>query len=171
MRRGYDTVALCKKTAPVKGTSAACSSAILDKETHQMKKAMIVPVLLVCIGLLSVGAHATVEWQSMQTIELAKELVDVAVTPDGRWAFALTAEGDVLIYSAAGKLEDTLHVGGGFDRIACSASGDRIYLSNRAAGRLQIVEIEFVKEIDTAGSPFLGPPKAPVTVVVFSEFQ
>ena len=136
-----------------------------------MKRAMIVPGLLICIGLLTVSAHATVEWQSIQTIEMRKELVDVAVTPDGRWTFALTGNGDVLIYSAAGKLEDTLHVGGGFDGIACSVSGDRIYLSNRAAGKLQIVEVEFVKEINTAGSPFMGPSEAPVKVVVFSEFQ
>jgi len=136
-----------------------------------MKRARIVPGLSICFGLLTVGAHATVKWQSIQTIEMRKELVDVAVTPDGRWTFALTANGDVLIYSAVGKLEDTLHVGGGFDRVACSVSGDKIYLSNLAAGRLQIVEIEFVKTIDTAGSPFLGPPGAPVTVVVFSEFQ
>ena len=136
-----------------------------------MKRAMIVPVLLVCIGLLTVGAHATVDWQSSQTIQIGRTLLDIAVTPDGRWTFALTPDGDVLIYSAAGKLEDTLHVGGGFEGIACSASGDKIYLSNRAAGRLQIVEIEFVKEIDTAGSPFLGPSGAPVTVVVFSDFQ
>jgi len=136
-----------------------------------MKRAMIVPGLLICIGLLTASAHATVEWQSIQTIEIRKELVAVAVTPDGRWTFALTGNGDVLIYSAAGKLEDTLHVGGAFDGIACSASGDKIYLSNRAAGKVQIVEVEFLKEIDTAGSPFLGPPEAPVKVVVFSEFQ
>jgi len=136
-----------------------------------MKRAMIAPVLLVCIGLLPVGAHATVEWQSIQTIEIGKKLVDVAVTPDGRWTFALTADGDVLIYSAAGKLEDRLQVGGGFDGIACSATGDKIYLSNRVAGKLQIIEVEFVREINTAGSPFLGPPEAPVTVVVFSDFQ
>jgi hypothetical protein len=141
------------------------------KEAHQMKRAMIAPVLLVCIGLLTVGAHATVDWQSGQTIQIGKGLLDVAVTPDGKWTFALTSGGDVLIYSAAGKLEDTLHVGEGFDGIACSAGGDKIYLSNRGAGRLQVVDIEFVKEIDTAGSPFLGPPGAPVTVVVFSEFQ
>ncbi len=133
---------------------------------------MILPVLVLgMVGVLTLGAHATVGWQSIQTFEMKKGLVDVAVTPDGRWTFALTANGDVLIYSTAGKLEDTLHVGGGFDRIACSAAGDRIYLSSRAAGRLQIVEIEFGKEINTADSPFLGPPEAPVTVVVFSEFQ
>jgi hypothetical protein len=112
-----------------------------------------------------------VEWQSIQTIEIGKKLVDVAVTPDGRLTFALTADGDVLIYSAAGKLQDKVQVGAGFDGIACSATGDKIYLSNRAAGKLQIVEVEFVREINTAGSPFLGPPEAPVTLVVFSDFQ
>jgi DNA-binding beta-propeller fold protein YncE len=136
-----------------------------------MQRAMIAPVLLVCIGLLPVGAHATVEWQSIQTIEIGKRLVDVAVTPDGRRTFVLTADGNVLIYSAAGKLEDMLQVGAGFDGISCSADGDRVYLSNRAAGKLQIVEVDFIREINTAGSPFLGPPDAPVTVVVFSDFQ
>jgi len=136
-----------------------------------MKRPMIAPVLLLCLGLLPAGARATVEWQSIQTIEIGKKLVDVAVTPDGRLTFALTADGDVLIYSAAGKLQDKVQVGAGFDGIACSATGDKIYLSNRAAGKLQIVEVEFVREINTAGSPFLGPPEAPVTLVVFSDFQ
>lgn len=136
-----------------------------------MKRAMIAPVLLVCLGLLPAGAHGTAEWHSSQAIEIGKKLLDVAVTPDGRLAFALTADGEVFIYSAAGKLEDKLQVGVGFDGIACSATGDKIYLSNRAAGKLQIVEVEFIREIDTAGSPFLGPPEAPVTLVVFSDFQ
>jgi len=136
-----------------------------------MKRAMIAAALLVCLGLLTVGAHAAVEWQSIQTIETGKKLVDVAVTPDGRRTFALTADGEVLVYAAAGRLEDTLQVGVGFDGISCSAIGDRIYLSNRAAGKLQIVEVIFVRDINTAGSPFLGPPEAPVTVVVFSDFQ
>jgi len=129
-------------------------------------------MLLICgFVLLTNSAHSTVEWQIVRTMELKQEFVDVAVTPDGRWTFALTAEGDVLIYSAAGKLEDTLHVGGRFDKITSSASGDKIYLSNQKAATLQIIAVEFVKEIDTSSAPFQGPPEARVAIVVFDDFQ
>lgn len=137
-----------------------------------IKKAPIIITLLLCaVVLLTNNASATVEWQTLKTLEFNQKLVDVAVTPDGRWTFALTVGGDILIYSAAGKLEDTLNVGGKFDGISSSASGDKIFLSNRTAGTVQIIAVEFVKEIDTSNAPFQGPPEAPVAIVVFDDFQ
>lgn len=137
-----------------------------------MKRALTLLMLLICgFVLLTNSAHSTVEWQIVRTMELKQEFVDVAVTPDGRWTFALTAGGDVLIYSAAGKLEDTLKVGGSFDGITSSPGGDKIYLSNRTAGTVQIIAVEFVKEIDTSTAPFKGPADAPVTIAVFNDFQ
>ena len=116
-------------------------------------------------------ASAGVDWQTVRTIELEKALADLAITPDGQRTFALTDDGDVLVYSAAGKPEGRLEVGGGFDRIGTSPSGDKIYLTDRTHGTQRVVEVEFVQQIDTAGAPFKGPAGAPVTVVVFDDFQ
>jgi hypothetical protein len=137
-----------------------------------MKKALSLAMLLLCwMIFLTTSADAAVEWQTLKTLELNEKLVDVAITPDGRWTFALTAGGDVLVYSAAGKLEDTLNVGGKFDGISSSAQGDKIFLTNRTAGTVQIIAVEFVKEIDTSTAPIQGPPDAPVTIAVFDDFQ
>jgi hypothetical protein len=137
-----------------------------------MKRALGPFILLTCgFLLLNSTAYATVDWQIIKTLELKQAFIDVAVTPDGRWTFALTAEGDVLIYSAAGKLEGTLNVQGKFDKISTSANGDKIYLSDQEAATLKIIAVEFVKEIDTNNAPFKGPADAPVTIAVFNDFQ
>jgi hypothetical protein len=64
-----------------------------------------------------------------------------------------------------------MDVGKGFDRLWHIQGSDVLLLSNREKKTVQIIELNFVEQIDISGSPFRGPENAPVVVAVFSDFE
>ncbi len=137
-----------------------------------MKSIFVLSVMAFCAVALFTGpADGKVAWQSLSSMEMTKEFRDITSTMDGQWTFILTAKGDILIYSSAGKLEDTIRTEGSFDSISCSAAGDKLFLSTRSEGTLRVLSLEFLKQIDAQGSPFQGPPEAPIEIIVFTDFQ
>jgi len=130
--------------------------------------------LVLCLGLqlpLALPAQATVETNSIRSLKSSGSPVDTAVSADGHLFFVLTSQGQVEIYEMNGALKDTIKIDGPADRIASSPSGDQLFLSDKATGAINMVAVNFIQDIDTAGSPFKGPEKAPVVVTVFSDFQ
>lgn len=134
------------------------------------KIAMLAVVLFLVCGL-SPRADAVVEWNRGNTLKLKEPPVDIAVSSRGRWIFVLTQGGKVAIYAADGRLQDTITVGGGIDGIEAGAREDVLLLTNRTAGTVEEIHLEFIQEINTKGSPFKGPADAPVVVCVFTDFQ
>lgn len=116
-------------------------------------------------------ASATVDWETGPTLSPDKPPLDVAASVDGKWTFVLTEGGKVDIYSADGKLNDTIPVDPTMNRLAVPGRGEKIILSSSKSKKVQEILVEYVMNIPTAGDPFLGPANAPVEVVVFSDFQ
>ncbi len=116
-------------------------------------------------------AMADIEWEVLNSLALDEAPVDLAVSPDGQRAFVLTRTGEVLIYSGSGKLEGRMQLKDKADRIAVSPKGDLLFLTSSSGKTLQIASVQYVQDIEVGGSPFMGPPDAPVVVAVFSDFQ
>jgi DNA-binding beta-propeller fold protein YncE len=114
---------------------------------------------------------AAVESSVILTLDLENPPLDVAVSPDGEKLYILTDNGDILIYSAKGKLSDTVKVDNDIDGIRVSRSGDVLFLSSQKRKQVQVVLLDFIQVIDVAGSPYKGPDNAPVVITVFSDFQ
>lgn len=57
------------------------------------------------------------------------------------------------------------------DQIRVAPKGDSLFLNSRENKTIQIVNLDFVVDIDVAGSPFKGREDAPVTIAVFNDFQ
>ena len=130
---------------------------------------MILSAALVCY--LSVTAKAEVDWEVANALQLDETPLDVAHSPNNEYIYILTDEAKVLIYSADNKLIGTVPVDPSVTDIAVSARGDQLYLINAKRKTLNTLDINFIVDINVAGSPFLGPAGAKVTVVVFSDFQ
>ena len=64
-----------------------------------------------------------------------------------------------------------MDVGQEYDRFWHIQGSDVLLLSSRKNKTVQILELNFVEQIDTSGSPFRGPENAPVVVAVFSDFE
>jgi hypothetical protein len=44
-------------------------------------------------------------------------------------------------------------------------------VTNRETRRVEIVQIDILREINLSGAPFKGREQAPVVIAVFSDFQ
>ena len=130
----------------------------------------------VCVGIFLVVAavsvcYAEVEWQIINTLTIDGTPLDMAISPDGRFIYVLTEDGNIRIYSAGGTLQDTVAVGPQIDRIKLGPKGEHLIVSSRKNKTLQIISLNFVHNISSSGSPTRGPKDAPVVISVFSDFQ
>lgn len=126
-----------------------------------------------CLVLFSFlpEAQAKTQWEVHQNLKLKDTPVDFQVSSDGRWLYVLSEEGKLLIYSAAGKLKDTIAVDPDVDGIKTGPREGVLFLVNSKDKTLQVVGVSISEEIDIKGSPVKGPLSAPVTIAVFSDFQ
>lgn len=138
------------------------------------KNRILLPIFAVTLALLvfsAVPGMAAVEWEIQKSLTPGARPLDVAVSADGRSVYVLTDDGNILIYGSDGVLRDKIAIGPQAERIAVDPDGERLYVTNRQTKRVDVVQVDVVYNIKTAGSPFKGREKAPVVVTVFSDFQ
>lgn len=115
--------------------------------------------------------QAAVEISIEKTMQTDAAPIAVSVSADGRTTFVLTDNGKVLVFDDRGQLTESIEVGSHIDGIDIDPSGERLYATSRQNKTVDIIQLNFIKQIDTGGAEFKGPADAPVTVAVFSEFQ
>jgi hypothetical protein len=114
---------------------------------------------------------AALDWNVIQTFNLKDPPLDVAFSTSRNKVFVLTDKGQIQVYEPNGTLEETVGVGEEVDRLWHIQGSDVLLLGSREKKSVQIIELNFIEQIDTSGSPFRGPENAPVVVAVFSEFE
>jgi len=127
--------------------------------------------LILLVLAIPFPAGAKVEWRIENTLKTGQPPVDVAVSEDGKSIFVLTAGGSILIYDRSGKLEDTIKVGAHIDQIRVGPGGEQLFATSRQNQTVEVLALDFIREINVTGSPSKGRTDAPVTLVVFSDFQ
>ena len=131
-------------------------------------------IILVALVFMFAGLSeslATVEMEVLKTFKAEDKILDVAMAGNGKWIYMLTEKGEVLIYRTGGKLLDRIFVGTSVEGIKMGSREDILLLTNREDSTVQIVLIDIVYNIGIEGSPYKGPVDAPVTIVVFNDFE
>ena len=131
-------------------------------------------VFLMTLAILVVwfaSSPATVEWDVAGTLNLKDTPRDAAIALNGRWIYVLTYEGEILIYSSNGKLEDTISVGKSVEGIKVGPREDVLLLTSGKDKTVQLITLDFIQEINVSGSPFKGNADAPVAVTTFDDFE
>jgi hypothetical protein len=136
----------------------------------KMKVTVFFSTLAAFFCLLPV-CFAALDWNVIQTFNLKDPPLDVAFSTSRNKVFILTGAGQIQVYEPNGTLDETMDVGKGFDRLWHIQGSDVVLLSSREKKTVQIIELNFVEQIDISGSPFRGPENAPVVVAVFSDFE
>lgn len=129
-------------------------------------------ILVFLPGAFATGmATDNVEWNVYKTLKLDATPIDVAITPDGKRIFVLTDLGEVVIFSSAAKVEAKIEVGKHVDGLKLGPRGNTLILSSGQNKTVQVVTLDFIQSINTAGAPFKGPADAPVVIAVFDDFE
>lgn len=117
------------------------------------------------------GANGSVEWRTLSTLQLPTEAIDFVNSLDGKYVFILTRDHKVLVYDQRGTLQGSIPVDVGVSGIDVAPQGQVLYLIDTEKNQTTTLAIDYVVSIDTTNSAFKGKIDAPVTVVVFSDFQ
>jgi DNA-binding beta-propeller fold protein YncE len=140
---------------------------------------MRIPLAIVAVAALGLALllvapaprNAAAEWEVVRSLNTGTRPLDVAVSMDGRSVFVLTEDGVLSVYTPDGALTEKFQLAKDAERIAIAPDGERVYVTSRQGKRVDVVQLDFVREIALAGSPAKGPERAPVTIAVFSDFQ
>lgn len=135
---------------------------------------MKLKLIILSLSLLIITASpcfAALEWSVQSRWQVGASPVDVAVSLNDKWVFVLNDQGEVLVFSTDGSLKEKITVGKHIDQIKVGPRENLLYLNSRQNKTVEIVELDFIQNINTAGSPYKGPVDAPVVIVVFSEFE
>ncbi|MBE9503523.1 MAG: hypothetical protein IME96_05050 [Proteobacteria bacterium] len=137
-----------------------------------MTRLFILIYSMFLILTVSTSASAvTVDWEIKKTLNIGSPPIDIASSADGKLTFILASDGTVLIYSSAGQLQDKISVGKSVDSIEVSPGGDQLFLSSKKNKTVQIVGLDFINQVNIAGSPYKGSADASIVIAVFSDFQ
>ncbi len=137
-----------------------------------MKRYLLKFSFVMCICLVcSLSASAESDFKVQKTIEMEGEPLDIAVSERSYTTYVLTADGIVYVYDFAGVLKGQVEVGKHIDGIAPGKSEDSIFIKSSKEKTVQRIQIEFVYEINTEGSPYKGRDDAPIVITVFTDYQ
>jgi len=144
---------------------------ILKREAVVMIKRVRVALLM--LGLIltagSVCAEMQVELNKRQP--LGKTPLDIAQSvSDGR-LFVLLEGGTVQILSADGQIQERFQADPDVTTLEVSPDGKRLYLGNAKRNELQFIDLSIVYNLPVNNSATKGPADAPVTLMIFDDFQ
>lgn len=128
-------------------------------------------VLFITICFNNLALATPLEWKITKQWQLPESPVDIVHSYDGKYVFILTKENKVLVYNAQGELEGGVAVSKGVTAIDISPRADTLYLVDGLKNTFTALSIDFVHNIDISGSPFKGTEDAPITIVLFTDFE
>ena len=131
-------------------------------------------LILLTILLLPLFAGAaladSVDVRFMRTVPLGETPLQTVATADGQRIYVLTEQGNIQIYAADGSLQGAFAAGS--DVTGITPQGGNLLLLQKAESKEMVqVALEPVVQIAASGAPTLGNPAAPVSVVVFDDFE
>ncbi len=151
-----------------------------NQKQMQIKRAMLVAALLANIAVCSspsvaaqpvAGHDKQVRWQYTPSWKVQGDVIDMAHSLDDKRIFFLTSDQKVRIYSAEGKLLGSVPVAPQVAHIDISPIGDKLYLFDRSKNEFSSISLAFQRTIDTTDAPAKGAENAPVSIVVFTDFE
>ena len=130
-------------------------------------------IALLMLGFIltavSVGAEMQVELNKRQP--LGNTPLDIAQSvSDGR-LFVLLEGGTVQILSADGQIQERFQADPDVTTLEVSPDGKRLYLGNAKRNELQFIDLSIVYNLPVNNSATKGPVDAPVTLMIFDDFQ
>ena len=110
-------------------------------------------------------------WSVQATWPLPAKPLDLVHSLDNKKVFILGADNKVYIFTAEGRKLGEMPVEADTVAIDIAPRGEMLYLINGRTNTFTAMDIGFSQQIDITGAPVRGKADAPVTLVVFSDFE
>lgn len=117
------------------------------------------------------GQNDKLQWDTKVQFKLPEKPVSFVHSLDNKSIFVLTENNEVLIYSSKGELKGSVPVNSGVTKIDISPYGDTLYLMDTEENSFKAVSVDFVIKVKTGDSAFIGHKDAPVTIMLFTDFE
>jgi hypothetical protein len=145
---------------------------LLGSMTRMVSMARVGAMALIVVLLLGAApAGAEIEGEVVDTRVFAKPPVDMLLSAAGEYLYVLLPGGQLEVYDRRGERLGSLKVDPAFKKLRPGPSEDLLWLSAPTRTDAQLLAVNLVRDIPTEGSPSQGPVDAPVTIVVFSDFE
>ncbi len=136
-------------------------------------------ILLCALLLLPVSAFATpsagtdgrLNWSVRTTWKLPVKPLDFVQSLDNRKVFVLGSDARVHVFTQDGTLLGAIPVDRNTSAIDIAPRGETLYLVNDVDNTYTALDVSVIQSIDITGAPVMGKADAPVTMVIFSDFQ
>jgi len=140
-----------------------------------MKKTLLICSLLLMPGLSladtpPASSTGDLDWSVQKTWKLKTKPVDFVQSLDNKRVYVLGEDSKVHILNINGKEMGSIPVDANTIAIDIAPRGEMLYLVG-SDKKYTSISVAFSQNIDISGAPFLGKENAPVTMVVFSDFQ
>jgi len=152
------------------------SFALVVKNSSRMKSIARINIRCITLVLINWSLVAqtfgtNIDWRLIKDVSCLDPPIDVVTSLDGSHIFILTANA-VLVYArTADKIVNRIPASKAFDNLSYSGTKNELILRSTTSKVLRIIKIYPIFRINTGGLPFMGPPNAPVTVVVFDDYK
>ncbi len=121
--------------------------------------------------LLQEGENLNTMWRVENTWNINAKPVDLKYSLDEKLVFILTADNMVQIYNKKGELQGEIPVPKTTIAIDIAPQGEALYLVDGKNKSLTSIALDYVRDINIADAPFKGKADAPVTIVLFTDFE
>jgi predicted DsbA family dithiol-disulfide isomerase len=127
-------------------------------------------LLLVFVFFATASSAEVLDASLLRTLGVRESIRQVAVTADGERIYILTEKGNVEILDREGRSQGGIAVGP--DIIGITPQGkDRLLLQSKNRHQLLQLILEPRAAISIEGAPIHGNRNAPVTIVIFDDFE
>lgn len=123
------------------------------------------------IAAQNTGQDGSIEWRKTGSISLPSKPIVMEPSLDGKLMYILTENSKIMVYDNRGNLQGSIPVDDGITSIDISPKGEILYLMDEKNNLVSIVSVDMVINVDITGSPLKGLEEAPVTIVVYADFE
>ena len=117
------------------------------------------------------GSNGSLNWRAELSWPIPAKPIDIAQSLDNKRVFILGDDACIYIFEPNGRQLGSMPVDPNINAIDISARGDLLFVTNTKDNTYNALSISFNQNIDITGAPVRGKIDAPVTLVLFSDFE
>jgi len=136
-----------------------------------LSASLLLPLSFSAQAAIQSGSNGSLNWTAEMSWSLPARPLDVAQSLDNKRVFILGDDARIYIFDPNGRQLGVMPVTPDINAIDISARGDLLFVTSQKDKTYSALSISFNQKIDITGAPVRGKIDAPVTLVLFSDFE